>query len=148
MDLSSAAPEEVGMSSGRLLRARDYAQRVGDSLGSPGGAALVVRRDRIVGEWYWGKRGLDDERPFDANTMVCLASVTKGVTATALSLLVQDGLLWLDEPAHLHLCRKAPNSAPSMQAAAVAASTSSRLKAPRNFTSRVSNRARSRWPTR
>ena len=103
MDIPTIAPEEAGLSSRRLLNARDYAQRVGDSLGSPGGAALVIRRGGIAGEWYWGTRGAGDDRPFDANTMVSLASVTKGLTATALALLIQDGLLWLDEPAHLQI---------------------------------------------
>ncbi len=96
-------PEQAGLSAARLLRARDYARRAGDELGSPGGAAVILRRGAIVGEWYWGQRGLDDPRPFDAHTMVGLASVTKGVTATALALTIQDGLLWLDEPAHRHL---------------------------------------------
>lgn len=103
MDIPSTTPEKVGLSSSRLMKARDYAQRVGDSLGSPGGAALVIRHGAIAGEWYWGQRGHGDDRPFDANTMVSLASVTKGLTATVLALLIQDGLLWLDEPAHLHI---------------------------------------------
>jgi len=53
----------------------------------------------VVGEWYWGRRADDPgSRPFDAETMVPLASVTKGITATALALLLQDGALWLDDP--------------------------------------------------
>jgi serine-type D-Ala-D-Ala carboxypeptidase len=104
MELETANPAEMGLSATTLVRAKEYAQRVGDQLGSPGGAALILRHDRIVGEWYWGKRGRgEDDVPFDAQTMVPLASVSKGVTATALALLIQDGQLWLDEPAHLHI---------------------------------------------
>jgi len=93
----------MGMSSGRLARAQVHAELVGDQLDATGGAVLVIRRDKIVGEWYWGTRGAGDDRPFDADTMTPLCSVTKGLTGTALALLIQDGTLWLDEPAHLHL---------------------------------------------
>lgn len=104
MELETVAPEDVGMSSARLVKAKEYAKMAGDQWKSPGGAVLVIRHDKIVGEWYWGKRGpSEDDESFDSETMVPLLSVTKGFTATALALLVQDGVLWLDEPAHLHL---------------------------------------------
>ncbi len=99
MQLKSAQPEELGMSASRLLKARDYAQRVGDQLESSGGAVLVLRNGLIAGEWYWGRRGpLPQDPPYDENTLTPLFSVTKGATATALALLIQDGILWLDEP--------------------------------------------------
>jgi CubicO group peptidase (beta-lactamase class C family) len=103
MNFETIIPEEVGMSSTRLLQAKEYAQRVSDQLGGSGGAVLVTRHDKIVGEWYWGQRGPEDAHPYDANTMTPLYSVTKGFTAIALSLLIQDGALWLDEPACLHV---------------------------------------------
>ena len=65
MNFETVAPESVGMSSPRLLKARDYAQRVSDQLGGTGGAVLVTRRDKIVGEWYWGVRGPQNDHPFD-----------------------------------------------------------------------------------
>lgn len=99
MDFESVQPESVGMSSTRLLRAKTYAQRVSEQLGGSGGAVLVTRHDKIVGEWYWGQRGPEDNHPFDAETMTPLYSVTKGFTAIALSLLIEEGVLWLDEPA-------------------------------------------------
>jgi len=103
MKFASVLPEDVGMSSTRLLKARDHAQRVGDELGGTGGAVLMVRHDKIVGEWYWGTRGPHNAHPFDADTLVPLYSVTKGFTAIALSLLIEDGTLWLDEPAYRHV---------------------------------------------
>ena len=99
MNLDSARPEDLGLSSSRLLKAKTYAQQVGDQLGSTGGAVLVMRHDQIAGEWYWGKRGPSPEDvPYDADTLTPLFSVTKGLTATALALLIQDGVMWLDEP--------------------------------------------------
>jgi CubicO group peptidase (beta-lactamase class C family) len=99
MKLEHALPEDVGMSSTRLVKAREYAQRVGDQLSSTGGAVLVIRHNKIAGEWYWGKRSAaEDALPYDEDTMTPVASVTKGLTATALALLIQDGIMWLDEP--------------------------------------------------
>jgi CubicO group peptidase (beta-lactamase class C family) len=99
MNLATAKPEDVGMSSARLVKARDYAQRVGDQLESSGGAVAVIRHGKLVGEWYWGKRGATpDDLPYDSDTMTPLYSVTKGFTATALALMIQDGVMWLDEP--------------------------------------------------
>lgn len=103
MKFETSSPEAVGMSSARLLQAKEYAQRVSDQLGGSGGAVLVTRHGKIVGEWYWGQRGPEDPHPYDANTMTQLYSVTKGFTAMALSLLIQDGAMWLDEPAYLHV---------------------------------------------
>jgi CubicO group peptidase (beta-lactamase class C family) len=97
--LEHARPQDLGLSSARLDHARANAQRGAEELGCSGGGAIVIRRDRVVGEWYWGRRGFEaDSPPFDAETMVPMASVTKGITATALALLLQDGALWLDDP--------------------------------------------------
>lgn len=104
MKLESIRAEDVGMSSIRLVKAKEYAQRVGDQLGSTGGAVLVIRHGKIVGEWYWGKRGSTSmDLPFDENTMTPVFSVTKGLTATALALLIQDGVMWLDEPVSTYI---------------------------------------------
>jgi CubicO group peptidase (beta-lactamase class C family) len=104
MEFESVPPESVGMSSARLLKAKEYAQCVGGQLSSTGGAVLVTRRAKIVGEWYWGKRGPSaDAPPYDENTMTPLMSVTKGLTATALALMIQDGILWLDEPVSTYI---------------------------------------------
>ena len=98
MEFMTTSPEDAGMSSLRLQKAKEYAQRVGDQLEGSGGAVLVTRYDKIVGEWYWGKRSHTPDAPaYDVHTMTPLMSITKGLTATALALLIQDGLLWLDE---------------------------------------------------
>jgi CubicO group peptidase (beta-lactamase class C family) len=98
MEFIAISPEDAGMSSTRLLKAREYAQRVSDQLGGSGGSVLVMRHNKIVGEWYWGRHSHSpDAPPYDLNTMTPLMSITKGLTATALALLIQDGILWLDE---------------------------------------------------
>ncbi len=103
MEFETIQPESAGMSSTRLCKAEAYAHRVSDELGGTGGAVLVLRHGKIAGEWYWGTRGPGNPHPFDAETLTPVYSVTKGFTATALALLIEDGLLWLDDPAWLYL---------------------------------------------
>ncbi len=98
MNLESARPEDLGLSSTRLYKAKEYAQRVSEQLEGSGGAVLILRHGKIAGEWYWGKQGPQPNAPpYSGKTMTPVFSVTKGLTATALSLLIQDGVLWLDE---------------------------------------------------
>lgn len=104
MKLDHARPEDVGLSSVRLAKASEYAKRVGEQLESSGGAVLVMRHNKIAGEWYWGKRGPSAyDLLYDEYTMTPVYSVTKGLTATALALLIQDGTLWLDEPVSAYI---------------------------------------------
>ncbi|MFL7894005.1 MAG: serine hydrolase, partial [Anaerolineales bacterium] len=86
MEFITTSPEDAGMSSLRLQKAQEYAQRVGDQLEGSGGAVLVMRYNKIVGEWYWGKRSHAPDAPaYDVDTMTPLMSITKGLTATALA---------------------------------------------------------------
>jgi CubicO group peptidase (beta-lactamase class C family) len=62
---------------------------------TPGVAAVVAREGRVVGEFYRGVA--DGPRMVQAETLFCLASITKLYTACAAMALVQDGLLALDE---------------------------------------------------
>ena len=79
-------------------------QRWLDDTLTPGVAAVVARDGRLVGEFYGGvadgpSAGLagGSERPVEAGTLFCLASITKLYTASAAMALVQDGLRTLDE---------------------------------------------------
>lgn len=64
----------------------------------PGAAALVARGGRIAGEAYLGLANRAEQRPADSDTIWGLASITKPVTATAVMLIVERGLVSLDEP--------------------------------------------------
>lgn len=63
----------------------------------PGAAALVAVNGRIVGEAYLGLADRARQRPVDSATIWSLASITKPFTAAAVMLLVERGLLALDE---------------------------------------------------
>ena len=64
----------------------------------PGAAVLVARGGRVGGEAYVGLADRASGRAVDAETIWGLASITKPVTATAVMLLVERGLLALDQP--------------------------------------------------
>lgn len=66
----------------------------------PGTAALVARGGRVGGEAYLGLADQANGRAVDAATIWGLASITKPVTATAVLILVERGLLALDQPLH------------------------------------------------
>lgn len=64
--------------------------------GTPGAAVLVVRNGERILERGYGTANLETGVPVDGATNFRLASITKQFTATAIMLLVQDGLLDVD----------------------------------------------------
>jgi CubicO group peptidase (beta-lactamase class C family) len=64
----------------------------------PGAAALVARGGKVAGEAYLGMAQQANAVPVASDTIFSLASVTKPFTATAVMLLVERGIVTLDEP--------------------------------------------------
>ena len=71
--------------------------------GIPGLAIAVVKDDEVVFAEGFGVLGLEDPRPVDASTLFGIASVSKAVTAGALGMLVDEGLIDWDDPVTKHL---------------------------------------------
>lgn len=84
-DWAVATPESQGMNGAKLEKLRDYLEKQQTR------EALVIRRGRIVGEWYWRDAAKDTKLP--------VFSVTKSLSSTAVGLLVGDGKLKLDQSA-------------------------------------------------
>ena len=66
--------------------------------GVPGGAVAVVGGERIVWEAAYGNVGGPQSRPVDTETLFAVRSVSKSVTALAVLVAVQEGLVDLDAP--------------------------------------------------
>ena len=66
--------------------------------GVPGAAVAVVGGERIVWEAVYGKVGGPQSRPVDTETLFAVRSVSKSVTALAVLVAVQEGLVDLDVP--------------------------------------------------
>ena len=96
--LSPGEPAALGFDDDRLARAVGLLD-IMTADGTLTGAALVVaRRGQIVLERAAGLAAREPARPADARTLWLQASITKPVAGTAVMLLVERGLLTLDEP--------------------------------------------------
>ncbi|MDE0074510.1 MAG: serine hydrolase [Gammaproteobacteria bacterium] len=93
---TTAEPEEVGMSSEVLARIAPTMQRLIDGDGTAGIMTLVSRRGEIV---HWNAQGwrIRDQDPLEPDDIFRIYSMTKPVTSVAAMILVEDGLLALDD---------------------------------------------------
>jgi CubicO group peptidase (beta-lactamase class C family) len=99
MKLRRGDPEEAGMSAERIRRAVQVAER---SVARGETRALVVlaaRRGVIVLHEAFGRLTPDDDAPpLPPGAIYPIASITKPITATAVMILVEDGLIGLNRP--------------------------------------------------
>ncbi|MET0321364.1 MAG: serine hydrolase [Duganella sp.] len=69
----------------------------------PGMAIAIVKDGKIVSAKGYGVRKLGDPTPVDGKTLFEVASNSKGFTAAALAMLVDEGKLKWDDPVTMHL---------------------------------------------
>ena len=80
-----------------------YVQQAVKDWDVPGLAVAVVNRDSILFINGYGVRELGKREPVDTGTFFAAASTTKGFTAAAVGILVDDGKLNWDDPVVKHL---------------------------------------------
>jgi CubicO group peptidase (beta-lactamase class C family) len=68
--------------------------------GVPGVAVAIIHRDKVVAAMGYGVRKVGDPAAVDPNTVFQLASLSKPVSATALSRLVERHTFAWDDPVH------------------------------------------------
>lgn len=90
-------PEEVGMSSEALARIGPAMEEIVDA-GGTGGIVTLVARDGVIVHWEAHGWRVLDEDPLERNDIFRIYSMTKPVTSVAAMMLVEDGLLGLDQP--------------------------------------------------
>jgi methyl acetate hydrolase len=83
-----------------LTRALTDAVERGDA---PGVVGLVVSRDEVLFEGAAGQLDVEGGRPMTTDAIFNIASMTKPVTSVAAMLLVERGLLGLDDPVSTYL---------------------------------------------
>lgn len=69
----------------------------------PGVIAMIGDRSGLLYEGAAGERGLGTGVPMTTDTVLCLFSCTKAVTATVVMQLVEEGLIDLDAPASTYI---------------------------------------------
>ena len=97
----TVTPESVGMCSQRLARLdRFLSQRYIDSGRLPCAQLAVMRDGHLVHQSVLGKASIEGDIPMAEDTLVRIYSMTKPLTSVAFMMLVEQGLVALDDPVH------------------------------------------------
>jgi CubicO group peptidase (beta-lactamase class C family) len=97
-------PEAVGMSSARLGRLDEVMKRryvEGGYL--PGMLTYVYRKGQLVHTGMCGQMDLERGKPMREDAIFRIYSMSKPITAVALMMLVEEGLIGLDDAVHSHI---------------------------------------------
>jgi CubicO group peptidase (beta-lactamase class C family) len=99
--MSREAPEAVGLSSSRLQYLDRYVQQRYVDMGRlPCAMTLIERRGQLAHFSTQGQMDLERARPLQQDTLFRIYSMTKPITSVALMMLVEEGLIGLDDPVH------------------------------------------------
>jgi CubicO group peptidase (beta-lactamase class C family) len=90
--------DEVGMSAERLKRIHPMIQSHIDAKDFSGAVTLVARKGKVVHLEAHGLADVEAHKPFTADTLFRLASMTKPVTAVSVLMLLEEGKLVLSDP--------------------------------------------------
>jgi CubicO group peptidase (beta-lactamase class C family) len=96
--IPEAKPEDVGLSSQRLLRIRETVQRHVDSHQIAGAVTLVARKGRIAHLEAHGLMDLDSKKPLTKDAIFRIFSMSKPVAGVAILMLMEEGKLRLNDP--------------------------------------------------
>jgi CubicO group peptidase (beta-lactamase class C family) len=97
-------PETVGLSSARLARLDEIMKRrYVDGGHLPGMLTYVYRKGHLVHTGMCGQMDIERRRPMREDTIFRIYSMSKPITAVALMMLVEEGLIGLDDAVHTHI---------------------------------------------
>src|ERR1700719_4740192 len=97
-------PETVGMSSTRLARLDEVMKRrYVDGGYLPGMLTYVWRKGHLVHTGMCGQMDLERGKPMREDAIFRIYSMSKPITAVALMMLVEEGLIGLDDAVHTHI---------------------------------------------
>lgn len=97
-------PDAAGFSPARLQQLdRFLQQRYLDSGKLPGALTLIQRRGEIAHLSALGYMDMERKRAVEEDTLFRIYSMTKPVTSVAFMMLVEDGLVALEDPVHRHI---------------------------------------------
>ena len=97
-------PETVGMSSARLARLDEVMKRrYVDGGYLPGMLTHVYRKGHLIHTGMCGQMDIERRRPMREDAIFRIYSMSKPITAVALMMLVEEGLIGLDDAVHSHI---------------------------------------------
>jgi CubicO group peptidase (beta-lactamase class C family) len=102
-DLLRAAPQEVGLSAGKLDQIKSIVQAAVDKGQTAGAVVLVARRGKVVSLEAIGKMDVKAGTAMRPDAIFRIYSMTKPITTVAALLLVEEGKFKLDDPVSKYL---------------------------------------------
>jgi CubicO group peptidase (beta-lactamase class C family) len=97
-------PEVIGMSSARLARMDDVMnRRYVDGGYLPGLLTYVFRKGQLVHTGIYGHMDIERGKKMREDAIFRIYSMSKPITAVALMMLVEEGLIGLDDAVHSHI---------------------------------------------
>ena len=102
-DLAMAAPEDVGMDSGRLERLTGAMQGLVDEGRLAGVVTAVARHGKIVHFESAGYRDIEAGAAMTNDTLFRIYSMTKPITGVALMMLYEEGKFLLSDPVEKYI---------------------------------------------
>src|SRR5438046_3757725 len=97
-------PETVGMSSARLARLDEAMERrYVDGGYLPGMLTYIWRKGQLVHTGMYGQMDIERGKPMREDAIFRIYSMSKPITAVALMMLVEEGLIGLDDIVHSHI---------------------------------------------
>lgn len=96
--LPIAAPETLGLCPRRLTQFGDFLRRDIETGRLPGAVVLIARHGQIGFFEAFGQQNPETGQPMQRESVFRLASLTKPITSVAALMLVEQGLLRLDQP--------------------------------------------------
>ena len=99
LELINGLPRDVGLSADQLRRASDLLAAAIDAGQISAASLTVARHGKLVFAAGHGQQRPGEGPQVDADSIFLLASITKPVTACALMILVDRGLVSLDDAA-------------------------------------------------
>ncbi len=96
-------PEEAGLDAAALERLDRHLARLVDTGKLPGFLVALARGGRVAHLTAYGARDVAAGLPVESDTLWRIYSMTKPVTAVGALMLVEEGLLSLDDPVGRHL---------------------------------------------
>jgi len=96
--MKTGHPAEHGFDEIRLERIKIWMERYVGERKFAGSGVLIARGGEIVFDHATGLRDVENGYPFERDTIARIYSMTKPVTATAIMMLIEQGLFHLDMP--------------------------------------------------
>src|SRR5438045_1194654 len=114
-ELPRATPAELGLDAARLQRAYDLLQSWARADKLPAAGLAVGRKGRLLEPRVFGRQRPGQEEAIRSDALFLIASITKPVTVTAVMMLVERGLLTLEDKVAAFVPKFAANGKQDVQ---------------------------------